>query len=132
MKARILSAGCALSIYFHPPFPLPFCPFSPIIQPENRLSRHRQEEQSASFKVAQKELVALEAKKTDTTKFIDLVRKYSQITELTPQILNEFIDKVTVHQAVKVDGKRRQDIEVYFNGVGLISSDAEKKPETTE
>ena len=91
-----------------------------------------QEEQSASFKVAQKELVALEAKKTDTTKFIDLVRKYSQITELTPQILNEFIDKVTVHQAVKVDGKRRQDIEVYFNGVGLISSDAEKKPETTE
>jgi len=87
-----------------------------------------QEEQSASFKVAQKELVALEAKKTDTTKFIDLVRKYSQITELTPQILNEFIDKVTVHQAVKVDGKRRQDIEVYFNRVGLISSDAEKSP----
>ena len=87
-----------------------------------------QEEQSSSFKVAQKELVALEAKKTDTTKFIDLVRKYSQITELTPQILNEFIDKVTVHQAVKVDGKRRQDIEVYFNGVGLISSDAEKSP----
>ena len=91
-----------------------------------------QEEQSASFKVAQKELVALEAKKTDTTKFIDLVRKYSQITELTPQILNEFIDKVTVHQAVKVDGKRRQDIEVYFNGVGQISFDAEKKSETTE
>lgn len=91
-----------------------------------------QEEQSAALKVSQRELVALEAKKTDTTKFIDLVRKYSQITELTPQILNEFIDKVTVHQAVKVDGKRRQDIEVYFNGVGKISSDAEKKPETTE
>lgn len=59
-------------------------------------------------------IAALETKKTDTTKFIDLVRKYSQITELTPQILNEFIDKVTVHQAVKIDGKRRQDIEVYF------------------
>ncbi|MGN0670248.1 MAG: DUF4368 domain-containing protein, partial [Oscillospiraceae bacterium] len=83
-------------------------------------------------------LAALEAKKTDTTKFIDLVRKYLHITELTPQILNEFIDKVTVHQAVKVDGKRRQDIEVYFNGVGQmlpprqISPDTEKKPETTE
>ena len=77
-------------------------------------------------------MAALETKKTDTTKFIDLVRKYSQITELTPQILNEFIDKVTVHQAVKVDGKRRQDIEVYFNGVGQISPDTEKKPETTE
>ena len=97
-----------------------------------------QEEQNAALKVAQKELAALEAKKTDTTKFIDLVRKYLHITELTPQILNEFIDKVTVHQAVKVDGKRRQDIEVYFNGVGQmlpprqISPDEEKKPETTE
>ena len=93
-----------------------------------------QEEQNAALKAAQKELAALEAKKTDTTKFIDLVRKYSQITELTPQILNEFIDKVTVHQADKVDGKRRQDIEVYFNGVGQmlpprqISPDAKKSP----
>ena len=91
-----------------------------------------QEEQNAVLKAAQKELAALEAKKTDTTKFIDLVRKYLHITELTPQILNEFIDKVTVHQAVKVDGKRRQDIEVYFNGIGQISPDAEKKPETTD
>ena len=91
-----------------------------------------QEEQNVALKAAQKELTALEAKKTDTTKFIDLVRKYLHITELTPQILNEFIDKVTVHQAVKVDGKRRQDIEVYFNGIGQISPDAEKKPETTD
>ena len=89
-----------------------------------------QEEQNAALKAAQKELAALEAKNTDTTKFIDLVRKY--ITELTLQILNEFIDKVTVHQAVKVDGKRRQDIEIYFTGVGQISPDEEKKPETTE
>ncbi len=91
-----------------------------------------QEEQNTALKAAKKELAALEAKKTDTTKFIDLVRKYSQITELTPQILNEFIDKVTVHQAVKVDGKRRQDIEVYFNGVGQITPDEEKEPEITE
>lgn len=91
-----------------------------------------QEEQNVALKAAQKGLAVLEAKKTDTTKFIDLVRKYSQITELTPQILNEFIDKVTVHQAVKVDGKRRQDIEVYFNGVGQITPDEEKEPEITE
>ena len=64
-------------------------------------------------------MAALETKKTDTTKFIDLVRKYSQITELTPQIINEFIDKVTVHQAVKIDGKRRQDIEVDIVNIPL-------------
>ena len=81
-----------------------------------------QEEQTAALKSAQKELTALETKKTDVTRFVGLVRQYSHISELTPQILNEFIDKVTVHQAEKVNGKRRQDIEVYFNGVGQILS----------
>ena len=70
----------------------------------------------------------LEAKKTDVGKIVAIVKKYSHITELSPQILNELVDKVIVQQAEKVDGKRRQDIEVYFNGVGQISSDAEKSP----
>lgn len=82
-----------------------------------------QEEQSAALKSAQKEISLLEAKKTDAARFVGLVKSYSHITELTPQILNEFIDKVTVHQAVKVDGKRRQDIDIYFNGIGQITSD---------
>ena len=97
-----------------------------------------QEEQSSVFQKARKELSDLEAKKTDVGKIVAIVKKHSHITELSPQILNELVDKVVVHQAEKVDGKRRQDIEVYFNGVGQmlpsrqISPDAEKKSETTE
>ena len=91
-----------------------------------------QKEQSSVFQKARKELSDLEAKKTDVGKIVAIVKKYSHITELSPQILNELVDKVVVHQAEKVDGKRQQNIEVYFNGVGQISSDAEKKPETTE
>ncbi len=91
-----------------------------------------QEEQTVALDKARKELSAIEAKKTDITKFVALVRKYSHISELTPQILNEFIDKVTIHQAEKVDGKRQQKIDVYFNGVGQIEPDAQKKSETTD
>ena len=91
-----------------------------------------QKEQSSVFQQARKELSDLEAKKTDVGKIVAIVKKHSHITELSPQILNELVDKVVVHQAEKVDGKRRQDIEVYFNGVGQISFDAEKKSETTE
>lgn len=91
-----------------------------------------QKEQSSVFQKARKELSDFEAKKTDVGKIVAIVKKYSHITELSPQILNELVDKVIVQQAEKVDGKRRQDIEVYFNGVGQISSDAEKKSETTE
>ena len=87
-----------------------------------------QKEQSSVFQKARKELSDLEAKKTDVGKIVAIVKKYSHITELSPQILNELVDKVVVHQAEKVDGKRRQDIEVYFNGVGQISFDTPKKP----
>ena len=87
-----------------------------------------QKEQSSVLQQTRKELSDLEAKKTDVGKIVAMVKKYSHITELSPQILNELVDKVVVHQAEKVDGKRRQDIEVYFNGVGQISSDTQKKP----
>ena len=88
----------------------------------------RTKEQSSVLQQTRKELSDLEAKKTDVGKIVAMVKKYSHITELSPQILNELVDKVVVHQAEKVDGKRRQDIEVYFNGVGQISSDTQKKP----
>ncbi len=73
-------------------------------------------------------VVKTNAKKTDVGKIVAMVKKYSHITDLSPQILNELVDKAVVHQAEKVDCKRRQDIEVYFNGVGQISFDTPKKP----
>ena len=87
-----------------------------------------QKEQTSVLQRVKKELSDFEAKKTDVGKIVAMVKKYSHITELSPQILNELVDKVVVHQAEKVDGKRQQNIEVYFNGVGQISSDTPKKP----
>ena len=71
-----------------------------------------QKDQSSVFQQARKELSDLEAKKTDVGKIVAIVKKHSHITELSPQILNELVDKV-----VKVDGKRRQGIEVWADFV---------------
>ena len=71
-----------------------------------------QKEQSSVFQQSRKELSDLEAKKTDVGKIVAIVKKYSHITELSPQMLNELVDKV-----VKVDGKRRQGIEVWADFV---------------
>lgn len=55
-----------------------------------------------------------------TDKFIALCKKYQEINELTPRILNEFIEKVVVHEAEKENRKpRKQRIEIYFNFIGL-------------
>ena len=57
----------------------------------------------------------------DLTTFIGKVRKYTNIKELTPEIINELIDKILVYQQTKLDGKRYQQIDIYYAGVGIIS-----------
>ena len=46
--------------------------------------------------------------------------KYTAFDELTPSMLNEFVDKVLVHRAEKIDGRRTQKVEVYLNFIGMI------------
>ena len=54
------------------------------------------------------------------TTFIDKVKKYTEIKELTPEIVNELIDKIYVYQQTKLNGKKYQQIEIYYAGVGII------------
>ena len=46
--------------------------------------------------------------------FLKIVRKYSEIEELTLDILQEFIDKIIVHHREKVCGENVQKIEIYY------------------
>ena len=62
-----------------------------------------------------------EQEELDITTFIDKVRKYTNIKKLTPEIVNELIDKILVYQQIKVDGKKIQQIDIYYSGVGIIS-----------
>lgn len=53
--------------------------------------------------------------------FIQLVRRYTRINELTPEILREFIDKIVVHHREKIKGRMVQKIEIYYRMVGNVS-----------
>ena len=55
-----------------------------------------------------------------TEEFLELVRKYTKISELTPVIINEFLDRVIVHKAERVNGERMIEIEVYLNVTGKV------------
>ena len=48
------------------------------------------------------------------------MKKYTGITELTPEIVREFIEKIVVHQVERKDGKKTQAVEIIYNGVGAI------------
>jgi len=60
-------------------------------------------------------------KQENTAKFLELVREYTDIKELTKPILNELIDKVVVFDAEKARGDRVQRIDIYYRFVGLIA-----------
>ena len=53
-------------------------------------------------------------------RFVSLVRRYASFDELTAPMLNEFIEKVIVHEADKSTGDRRQKVDIYFNFIGCF------------
>jgi DNA invertase Pin-like site-specific DNA recombinase len=66
------------------------------------------------------ELAEQEGKAVRVDKFLALVRKYTDIQELTPGLLREFVEKIVVCEAVKVDGHREQEIVIHYNFVGTM------------
>ncbi|MBP0984732.1 MAG: recombinase family protein [Oscillospiraceae bacterium] len=55
-----------------------------------------------------------EQKTADTAQFVEIVRKYSDVTELTPTIMHEFVEKIAVHAPEKSSGHRTQQIDIYW------------------
>ena len=62
-----------------------------------------------------------ETDKSDSLqRFIDKVKHVTQLTELTPEIVHEFIEKVVISKPEYIDGKRHQSLEIYYNGMGIV------------
>lgn len=57
---------------------------------------------------------------TNVSKLIAVTKKYTRIDELTPEILNAFVDKIIIHEREKKDGKRTQQIDIYYSYVGIV------------
>lgn len=59
-------------------------------------------------------------KAVNLQKFVQKVKAITEPTELTGELVHEFIDKIVVSAARYLDGKRYQIIDIYYNGVGII------------
>ena len=58
-------------------------------------------------------------KAADLQRFIERARQVTRLTELTPEIVHEFIEKIVVSKPNKVDGKRHQRVDIHYNTIGL-------------
>ncbi len=79
-----------------------------------------QQEIEISIREIQEKLMQFEEDTDRTEEFLSLVHKYIDIQELTPAIVNEFVDKVLVHKIEETDGDRVQEIEIFLNYIGKV------------
>lgn len=61
--------------------------------------------------------------------FLTAVRRYTRVKKLNARMLNDLIEKIEVHQAVKLDGKWVQKLTIHYRCVGIIDvPNLEKAP----
>ena len=70
----------------------------------------------------QAEIDTEEKHKHSAASFLRTVKKYTDIQELTPVILNELVEKIVVHQAQGVGKNRSQQLEIHYNFVGILDT----------
>ena len=88
------------------------------------LSSGYTEEQDALKKGADEKGSAIQKLKesvSNTAHFVDKAKKYTDITELTPELLRLFIQKIVVHEkSVKYSKHAEQTVEIHYTDIGYI------------
>ena len=89
-----------------------------------------QAELTNKLKILTNELATAQKETADLNKFMRLVKRYTEITELSPEIVRTFIDKIYVHKGEKAQGGHRQTIEVIYNCVCAVTEMENNRTET--
>jgi len=96
-----------------------------------KINDSRYEKMSARFEAEQAELKdtaavleheigVLESEAVNIDKFLLVVRKYTEIKELSPAIIHEFIDRIIIHDPEQARGNRIQKVEIIYNNIGAV------------
>lgn len=96
---------------------------------EGKISDERFAKLSETYEAEQKTLTArvaelhnaISAEKEATVnidRFLAIVRKYTDIRELSAEIIREFIERIYVHKAERIDGKRVMRTRIVWNCIG--------------
>ena len=83
---------------------------------------YEQEQEELREKLLQlnEEIIQQEEQAENIDKFIGKVRKYLDLDELTPTVLNDMVKAVYVHAPDKSSGHREQQIDISYDLVGIL------------
>ena len=83
---------------------------------------NEQRDLNSQVVLIREEVEAAESKSADVSRFLSIVKQYTEIPELTPFILHEFVEKIVIHNATDPHSKtnRRQEVDIYYKGIGIL------------
>jgi hypothetical protein len=88
-----------------------------------------QSELETRIETLSSEIESFDADSIRADKFMELVRRYTDFSELTPTMLLEFVEKIMVHEADYTSGEREQAVDIYLNFIGKFDVYTEPTPE---
>ena len=77
-----------------------------------------QRELKAKVETFREELTESESKRNDFRLLLKAIRDRSDNDALTPMRVNTMIERIEVHNPVKIDGHKRVEVEVFFTAIG--------------
>lgn len=110
---------------------------------DGKISDDRFSRMSATYETEQKQLDArasepeaaiAEAReqRLNADSFLGMVRRYTDITELTAEIIRSFVEKIEVKKPEKVPGTRtkKQALVIWWNFIGVVDIPQQEQKET--
>lgn len=89
----------------------------------NTLVTAYEKEQNVLEAVVDKYEKTISAERTNSenaANFVDLIKHYAYVDELTQALLNTLIDRIEVHEPEEIDDEYIQELDVYYKFVGII------------
>ena len=86
---------------------------------------YTEEQNQIAASIPQKEMDIQRLRETvsGTDGFLNKAKRYTDITDLTPELLRLCIEKIVVHEKeVKRSKHAPQTVEIYYNGIGSVDS----------
>ena len=91
-----------------------------------KLSQSYEEEQKqlqTSISDLTEKLAKQQEDNLNISKFMTRILKYTELPELTVEIVNELIDKIVIHKPTGMKRNRIIQIDIYYNFIGKLNNE---------
>ena len=81
-----------------------------------------QREITERLPIVKQEMENLKAAATNVERFVDIANKYTDLRDLTPEVLRTFIERIIIHERTAKHSKTAtQQIDIYFRYIGKLA-----------